>query len=67
MTLPRSRKIEINFENAVHEEAERLLRLLAPDELITWGALNYRNMLNYLRVEIEKEIAAIDAKSKETA
>lgn len=66
MTISRSQKLETNFRNAVHEEVEKLLRLLAPDELIVWGPLSYKNMLNYLRRKIEQELVEIEAKDEES-
>lgn len=64
--LTRKQKLESHFRYDVQEHAERLLKILASDELIKWGALTYPNMLLYLRDRIEEEIAAVTTPEDET-
>lgn len=59
--MTRDQRVEAHFKNSVREESERLLRLLAPDDLIIWGALNHIELLYYLLDKISAEVAEIQS------
>lgn len=57
--VSRDCKLEALFRHSVHDGVDALLRVLAPDELINWGALPYQGVLQYLSDRLAEELLEI--------